>query len=168
MKPEVENQTGSQKGKIHIFKDIIETTARMKMCIYDFLFSFRLHTKIGKAFFDTSSSFRDIGDKRSFTSVREYILHLYANPSTYDLAAAMLDFPLPVWSDSNKNNLKSHLSAGLENLCCVIGILFLFHLEAEIWLFPFLRPPYRIFHFRCRLTSVQLVPSASLKFGVDE
>ena len=45
-----------------------------------------------------------------------------------------------------------------ENMGIAVGILFLSHLEAEIYVFPFWRPPYSIYHIRFGRTVFALIP----------
>ena len=83
------------------------------------------------------------------------------SPNTWDistscLAAAMLDFWLPVWSHKIYNTPIGKLDP--RNVDLAFGILFLPNLGAEIKLLPVWRPPCWISDFRFDRTALKTLP----------
>jgi len=86
---------------------------------------------------------------------------VYVSPRSWyisisGLEAAILDFPLPVWSDSIWTC--PILMLDLKSVGLAVGISFLSHLEADLLLVPFRRLPSWVFQFRFRPALVPLVP----------
>ena len=71
---------------------------------------------------------------------------LQAEICVYLVAAAILDYPLPVWSNSVTTSPIG--KTGLQNLDIAIEMLFLCALQAEIKVLPILRTPSCSSHFR--------------------